>query len=238
MADASSNPLLDNAIRIVKKEDGTISFVDENDEKYLRSAFASGHLNFLLGSAFSIETVPTLGNREAWFCEARSMASQYPEDNDWQLAEQLLKAEYFASVMLPLLNARPTGSQIRLVEAIMMLVSTRGTTTIPRRANIFTTNYDPFIELALEEKGVSFNDGFVGRDHPLLTTRSFSRLQYEQSLFMEYSSQVTTLNVLKPHGSLTWKRDPEKNSITYSSHGALLAVCRELRTPICFQPHK
>lgn len=58
MADASSDPLVDNAIRIVKKEDGTISFVNENDEKYLRNAFASGHLNFLLGSAFSIEAAP------------------------------------------------------------------------------------------------------------------------------------------------------------------------------------
>ena len=155
------------------------------------------------------------------------MTSQYPEDSDWQLAEQLLKAEYFASVMLPLLDARPTGSQIRLIEAIMKLVSARGTTTIPRRANIFTTNYDPFIELALEEKGVSFNDGFVGRDHPLLTTRSFSRLQYEQSLFMEYSSQVATLNVLKPHGSLTWKKGSEDGSITYVSHAALLSLFAE-----------
>lgn len=223
MADVPSDPLVDNAIRIIKKEDGTISFVNKNDEKYLRNAFSSGHLNFLLGSAFSIETVPTLGNREAWFCEARSMTSQYPEDSDWQLAEQLLKAEYFASVMLPLLDAQPTGSQIRLIEATMKLVSARGTTTIPRRANIFTTNYDPFIELALEEKGVSFNDGFVGRDHPLLTTRSFSRLQYEQSLFMEYSSQVATLNVLKPHGSLTWKKGSKDGSITYVSHAALLS---------------
>ena len=72
--------------------------------------------------------------------------------------------------------------------------------------NFFTTNYDPLIELSLESLGVPFNDGFVGRGKPRFDPSAFSRLMCEQSLFMEYTSQVTTANVLKVHGSLTWRR--------------------------------
>lgn len=59
------------------------------------------------------------------------------------------------------------------------------------------------IELSLEELNVPFNDGFTGRVKPVFDPSSFSRLMCEQSLFMEYTSQVATANVLKAHGSLT-----------------------------------
>lgn len=191
--------------------------------KMLRNALASAHVNVLLGSAFSIETVPTLGHRESWFCAVERKLREESADGAWTTALALLKGEYFLSIMQPLHGARPTEGQLRLAETLVSLVRDRGSAVAPRRLNAFTTNYDPLLELALEELCVPFNDGFVGRDAPVFDPSAFSRLQYEQSLFMEYSSQVATVNVLKTHGSLTWRRDDDK--VVYSRPDDTLAAC-------------
>lgn len=47
-------------------DDGAV-YIDDAYAKFLRKAFASAHINVLLGSAFSINAVPTLGKRESWF---------------------------------------------------------------------------------------------------------------------------------------------------------------------------
>lgn len=80
------------------------------------------------------------------------------------------------------------------------------------------------IELSLEVLSVPFNDGFTGRVKPVFDPSSFSRLMCEQSLFMEYTSQVATANVLKAHGSLTWRRDAG-GKIAYSSVDDTLDSC-------------
>ncbi|MGO5455365.1 SIR2 family protein [Collinsella sp. LCP19S3_D5] len=153
-------------------------------------------------------------------------------NNVWEFALRLLKAEYFRSVMLPLETKAPTTDQANALRSLLGLIRGRGTTTIPKRINLFTTNYDPLIERALDRYSASYNDGFVGREHPKFDSSAYSRLQYEQSLFMEYKAQVVTTNVIKPHGSLTWRRDGE--SVMYSNPSdtlqACLSGCEDIRT--------
>jgi len=204
-------------------DDGAV-YIDDAYAKFLRKAFASAHINVLLGSAFSINAVPTLGKRESWFQAVDTLVREHPKDTVWGTVRGLLRAEYFMAVMLPLFGAEPDYSQLDFASTVMRLVAERGTTTLPRRANFFTTNYDPMIELSLEELNVPFNDGFTGRVKPVFDPSSFSRLMCEQSLFMEYTSQVATANVLKAHGSLTWRRDAG-GRIAYSSVDDTLDSC-------------
>lgn len=206
-------------------KDGNLKDNGDSRFKTLRNALASAHVNVLLGSAFSQERVPTLGHRESWFCATERMMREQSDDDAWATALALLKAEYYLSIMAPLRGARPTEGQVRLAETLVHLVRDRGAAVAPRRLNVFTTNYDPLLELALEELRVPFNDGFVGRDSPFFDPSAFSRLQYEQSLFMEYSTQVTTVNVMKPHGSLTWRRDGDR--VVYSRPDDTLRACLE-----------
>ena len=210
--------------RLIKVSEGGL-ITDDGHAKFLRKAFASAHINVLLGSAFSINAVPTLGERESWFQAVDTRARERPKDTAWSTARGLLRAEYFKAVMLPLLGARPDPAQLGFTSAMMRLVAERGTTTIPRRTNFFTTNYDPMIELSLEALGVPFNDGFIGRVKPVFDPSSFSRLMCEQSLFMEYTSQVATANVLKVHGSLTWRRGGGDGGIAYSNVDETLRSC-------------
>ena len=204
---------------------------DNGQAKYLRNAFASAHINVLLGSAFSIDTVPTLGNRESWFQAVDEHLRDCSKDDSagWLDARALLRIEYFASIMEPLRGARATPYQMEYICSECQLVKNRGATTLPKRVNIFTTNYDPLIEQSLENLRVPFNDGFIGRSKPRFDPSSFSRLMCEQSLFMEYVSQVTTANVLKMHGSLTWRRSgqPQFGEIVYSDVDKTLNDCLE-----------
>lgn len=208
---------------------GGVLRIDDAYAKFLRKAFASAHINVLLGSAFSINAVPTLGERESWFQAVDTLARERPKDTVWNTARGLLRAEYFKAVMLPLLGMQPDLSQLGFASTVMRLVAERGTTTLPRRVNFFTTNYDPMIELSLEELNAPFNDGFTGRVKPVFDPSSFSRLMCEQSLFMEYTSQVATANVLKAHGSLTWRitwrRDGDDGGIAYSNVDDTLDSC-------------
>lgn len=191
--------------------------IDEAHSKFLRRVFASAHINMLLGSGFSAGVVPTLGHRESWFQFFDAQLRDNPTDTAWKTARGLLRAEYFKSIMLPLEGKQPDPMQIAFISSVMQLVACRGATMLPKRVNFFTTNYDPMIELSLETLSQPFNDGFTGRTCPMFDTSSFSRLMYEQSLFMEYSSQVTTTNVFKVHGSLTWRRQNVNTGISYSN---------------------
>ena len=197
--------------------------IDKERLAFARNVFANAHVNILLGSAFSSEVVPTLGHRESWFQEIDERL-RVRSSSVKDIARSLLHLEYFCSVMLPLRGAKPTPRQKAFLSAARRLVSDRGTTLLPKRLNVFTTNYDPLIEIALEELGIPFNDGFSGRVSPRFDSSSFSRLMCEQSLFMEYISQVTTANVLKLHGSLTWRRGEDK-AIAYSNVEDVLVSC-------------
>ena len=90
---------------ITVSEGGQIA--DDGHTKFLRKAFASAHINVLLGSAFSINAVPTLGERESWFQAVDTLVRERPKDTVWGTARGLLRAEYFMAVMLPLLGAEP-----------------------------------------------------------------------------------------------------------------------------------
>lgn len=204
----------------------------EDNSKFLRNALSCGHINVLLGSGFSAGVVPTLEGRESWFRAVEEKKFESSSNDVWESALRLLKAEYFRSVMLPLETKAPASDQVDALRSLIGLVRDRGTTTIPKRINLFTTNYDPLIERALDRCSASYNDGFVGREHPRFDSSAYSRLQYEQSLFMEYKAQVATANVIKPHGSLTWRRDGE--GVMYSNPGdtlqACLSGCEDIRT--------
>ena len=111
----------------------------DDDSKFLRSALSCGHINVLLGSGFSAGVVPTLEGRESWFRAVEEKKLESSNDV-WESALRLLKAEYFRSVMLPLETKAPTPDQSSALRSLLSLVRGRGTTTSPKRINLFTTN--------------------------------------------------------------------------------------------------
>jgi len=78
--------------------------------------------------------------------------------------------------------------------------------------NIFTTNYDLYNEMALDELGFSYNNGFTGTYKRKFNPLSYSYVFVENmNLNRDVWERVSTFyNLIKLHGSISWvKQDDE-----------------------------
>lgn len=111
-----------------------------------------------------------------------------------------------------------------LIENLEIMLLRRKTQLLPKKINIFTTNYDLFIEkAALNRKGLILNDGFQSRSSLKgefqYDTRSFSRVFYESSEVYDYKVELPVINLIKMHGSLSWGADQnerQEHKIVYN----------------------
>lgn len=91
---------------------------------------------------------------------------------------------------------------------------------IPRRANIFTTNYDLFFEKSINEfqqkHQLILNDGGSGIVNRALNISNFHRATMHQGTDDRYSYEIPTVNLIKMHGSVSWKKQNDLISIDYS----------------------
>lgn len=74
--------------------------------------------------------------------------------------------------------------------------------------SVFTTNYDLFNEIALDELGFSYNDGFSGTYRRRFAPISYNYMYVENmNLHRDVWERVTSFfNVIKLHGSISWVR--------------------------------
>lgn len=94
------------------------------------------------------------------------------------------------------------------------LISFSSRTATRERTNIFTTNYDRFIELALDNAGILTIDRFVGKIQPIFRTTKLE-LDYHYNppgIRGEPRYVEGVIKYTKLHGSIDWKFDV--NSIT------------------------
>ena len=100
---------------------------------------------------------------------------------------------------------------IRILERILIK---RKSSILTKQVNIFTTNYDLFIENAAENcPAIKLNDGFA-RTPNLQSRYAFSAQGFFNSTFnngnlYSYKVEIPNLNLIKIHGSLSWKSDGE-----------------------------
>ncbi|WP_161492679.1 MULTISPECIES: SIR2 family protein [unclassified Rhizobium] len=98
---------------------------------------------------------------------------------------------------------------------------------LPRQANIFTTNYDLFIEKAASKlPNVTLTDGFdrtsaVGSRYVFSPEKYFDRT-YRSGSSNERIAELPVMNLIKVHGSLSWQRDGDKE-IRFASNGVSLS---------------
>lgn len=113
---------------------------------------------------------------------------------------------------------------LSIVDAVLF---ERKNILLPRQANLFTTNYDLFIEKAASKlPNVTLNDGFdrtsaVGGRYLFSPARYFDRT-YRSGNLTDRIAELPVLNLIKVHGSLNWIRDADKN-IRFASDGVTLS---------------
>ncbi|MFZ5682440.1 MAG: SIR2 family protein [Pseudomonadota bacterium] len=183
--------------------------------KFLESYIQSGNLNFLIGSGASSPAIKVAGTIEADINKLLSGGKE-PEANvkslDFILDINKVNA---ALVAAPTANiAKVASDYAKFISCVDQILFARKNILLPRQANIFTTNYDMFIEYAANGiPTVMLNDGFdrssaLGSEFRFAPEKYFDRT-YRSGALHNHQTEIPTINLIKLHGSVSWRRSKD-----------------------------
>jgi len=170
----------------------------------------SCNLNFLIGSGLSSPYLRTLGLIETLLTDLEKQA--LPEGENKLIRCSLYKS-YFDGVISKnrrILEGDPEAKPVLdgyfdFLRNINKILLKRKSTILGKEVNLFTTNIDIFLEQTIERIGLECNDGFSGRFAPWFALSNFKKAHFKRSLQYDNVSELPTINLLKLHGSLTWR---------------------------------
>lgn len=185
-------------------------------KKELREIIQSGHLNLLVGSGCSLDYLTTLLDIE----------NRMNEESTREAAQK----DYYKLIKKSkaILNSdleTDSGEKVKLnttkknydlfLGFWVETISKRSLHIVSKQINIFTTNFDMFIEDSCERLNIPYNDGFAGQINPVFNVANFNKIQKYKSLQFDNTSDIPLFNIVKLHGSVSWFVKNEK--IGYSN---------------------
>lgn len=106
---------------------------------------------------------------------------------------------------------------ISFMREVINLMNRMNSRQNPRNINVFTTNYDLFIENALDEvsKTETFviNDGARGYFKRVLDSSNFNRTVSYRGPSNNYVDEIPSVSLIKPHGSVNWEKTTDEEEI-------------------------
>ena len=182
------------------------------------------NINFLFGSGMSAGYLEILGNIENLLTELDKKV--FDDEKQKALIRASILNKYFEGVIEKNTNildeistdpklASTLNSYKTFFKTLNQLILLRRNKLLSKQVNIFTTNIDIFLEKAVEEVGLESNDGFGKGFKPKYDLSNFKKSIFQKSLHFDNSSEIPVFNILKIHGSLTWKY--EKENIYFDS---------------------
>jgi hypothetical protein len=193
-----------------------IALDGEQASKLFAPYIQSGNINFLIGSGASFPAIVTAGNIET---EINTLLAN---DNAEGASRTCLEFVEQIDTVHSQIPAAPEGSAIHTVvesyksflSIIDQILFTRKNIILPRQATVFTTNYDMFLEHASSlVPGVILNDGFdrsssLSSEFMFIPERYFDRT-YRSGPIYGHQIEIPTINLVKLHGSLSWRRSSD-----------------------------
>jgi len=183
-----------------------------NTLKKIKKSIDSWNINFLLGSWLSKPLLETLNWIENNLTEAEKTK------NTAEVTR--LKKEYFENCMkrnIDIFDNRNLDETLEnyknFYKVINQILLERDNSLLTKQVNIFTTNIDILSEIALEDTWLEFNDWFHWRFNPKYEVWNFKKSVFMKSLHYENTSEIPNFNILKLHGSLSWKEIKEDRKI-------------------------
>lgn len=188
----------------------------------LHENMSGKNINFLIGSGASAPLLPTLNlGKNLPSFEELVTSSRLNESN-----KKLLYAYYFDKWIYQMQNIPHSveyeivsKNYLNFINTILDILE-REASNKPKRVNIFTTNYDLLFEETFDDVNqinplCFFNDGSKGFIKQTLNTENFY-LNVSHSGYNDiYKREVPTINLLKMHGSISWKNEKEKIYVEY-----------------------
>jgi len=202
--------------------------------EHIKELIQSCNINFLIGSGLSNPYLSTLGNIEKLLTDLNQN-----KHKDFDIIKASIYRIYCVDVIFRNLDSEiKYYSKEKLNESItekskyekytevldeykQLLLSLneillfRHNNLLTKQINFFSTNIDLFMEKALEETGLEFNDGFKGRLNPIYDLSNFQKSYSKTSSHYDNVSEIPVFNLLKVHGSINWEKT--NNVITHSS---------------------
>lgn len=182
------------------------------------------NISFLIGSGLSVPFMKTLGGIETWLTGLEEN-KEINEELRQYIKASLYKS-YFevamkgnidiesydcdSDVICPSSSkfsklAQTYNSYKEFFKIINQILYERKSNTVNKQVNIFTTNIDIFCEKVIEDLGLHFNDGFNGIFKKQFQLSNFKKSFYQKSLHYDNIAEIPVFNLLKIHGSVTWK---------------------------------
>lgn len=171
----------------------------------LKGLMMTEKLNFLLGSGTSVPGIPLM--------------SQVESNED--LLETIRKRTN-RLLQIDFLNPKKTEdcpndkdlittqeTYIKFIKTIIDILYSANSREVPKGVNIFTTNYDLFLENAIDYMMKSelfvFNDGARGYFDRELDSSNFNQVVSYRGLNDNYINEIPSITLIKPHGSVNWE---------------------------------
>ena len=174
----------------------------------IRKLAITKQLNFLIGSGASLPAI--------------SLMSEYSAENknDELLENVKNKSEIILQDEVELQNNSDVLVTLqnyeRFILSIIQLLNYSNSRQTPKNINIFTTNYDLFIEKAIDiqqqKNYFIFNDGSRGYFNRILDSSNYNSTASYKGLNDNYINEIPCISLIKPHGSVNWEKIEFKNS--------------------------
>lgn len=181
---------------------------------FLEPFVQSGNLNFLIGSGASAPAIRIAGTIES---EINARLTANDEAGANTLSATFVEAINDAHAKIVASSAdvalnKVIDSYSRFVSHIDAILFARKNLLLSRQATVFTTNYDMLLERASGAlPGIVLNDGFDRAPNldgvfAFAPERYFDRT-FRTSPIYRHNSEIPTINLVKLHGSLSWRRN-------------------------------
>ncbi|MGQ2284470.1 SIR2 family protein [Leuconostoc pseudomesenteroides] len=187
---------------------------DESLVQKLRKLMITKQLNFLIGSGTSAKSIGLMSDFKG-DAETGKTANKQLEDKVNEVSRKIVSGAYeLAGEEKIRLNLNDYSHFLKSVIDVINLSNSRQT---PKSVNLFTTNYDVYIEKAVDELiGTSrfvFNDGANGYFKRVLESSNYNRVVSYKGLNDNYISEIPSISLIKPHGSMNWSEHNGKITI-------------------------
>lgn len=187
-------------------------------KKELREIIQSGHLNLLVGSGCSLDYLATLLDIENRMNEEETREEAEKDYYKLIKKSKAVLDEGFESNHDEKDKLRKSKENYdSFLTFWAKTIARRSLHIVNKQVNIFTTNFDMFIEDSCERLNIPYNDGFTGQINPIFNVANFNKVQKYKSLQFDNTSDIPLFNIIKLHGSISWL---VKDNVVHYSNGS------------------
>lgn len=188
-------------------------------KKELKEIIQSGHLNLLVGSGCSLDYLTTLQDIENRMNED---GTREAAQKDYYKLIRKAKAVLNGDLEKDIDEKKKLIATKKNYDSFLgfwvEIISKRSLHIVNKQINIFTTNFDMFIEDSCERLGIPYNDGFSGQINPIFNVSNYNKIQKYKSLQFDNTSDISLFNIVKLHGSASWVVREKKIYYSNGSH--------------------